>query len=82
MNKKILFALQERPDLSEMKAALMVGNAKMRSELIAIEDCILELLSKSEGNILDNTALIETLAEVRELFSIRLRRATLSCLRS
>lgn len=54
---------QERPDLSEQKAALMVGNAKMRGELIAIEDKILELLSNSEGNILDDETLINTLAQ-------------------
>ena len=49
--------------MSEQKAALMVGNAKMRGELIAIEDKILELLSNSEGNILDDETLINTLAQ-------------------
>ncbi|KAK9803422.1 hypothetical protein WJX72_010826 [[Myrmecia] bisecta] len=53
---------QERPDLSEMKTALMVGNARMRGELSAIEDKILQLLSTSQGNILDDEVLINTLA--------------------
>lgn len=41
----------------------------MNIELYGIESQILKLLSESEGNILDNTALIETLAEakVREM---------------
>ena len=45
-----------------MKTSLMVGNARMRAELLAIEDQILQLLSASQGNILDDETLINTLA--------------------
>ena len=54
--------LQERPAQAEMKTSLMVGNARMRAELLAIEDQILQLLSASQGNILDDETLINTLA--------------------
>lgn len=57
-----LKALQERPDLSEMKANLMVNNAKMKAELSLLEDTILQMLSASQGNILDDENLITTLA--------------------
>ena len=53
---------QERPDLSEMKANLMVNNAKMKAELSLLEDTILQMLSASQGNILDDENLINTLA--------------------
>lgn len=54
--------LQERPDLSEMKANLMLNNAKMKAELSLLEDTILQMLSASQGNILDDENLITTLA--------------------
>lgn len=43
----------------------MINGAAMNIELYGIESQILKLLSESEGNILDNTALIETLAEAK-----------------
>lgn len=54
--------MQERPDLSEMKSNLMVNNARMKAELSLLEDTILQMLSASEGNILDDENLINTLA--------------------
>ena len=54
--------LQERPDLSEMKSSLMVNNARMKAELSLLEDTILQMLSASQGNILDDENLINTLA--------------------
>ena len=53
---------QERPDLAEMKNQLVISNAKMKKEL-EIEDKILFLLSNSQGNILDDEELIDTLAK-------------------
>lgn len=44
---------------------LVINGAAMNIELYGIESQILKLLSESEGNILDNTALIETLAEAK-----------------
>eukprot|EP00736_Rhodelphis_marinus_P006943 Rmarinus@m.24609 len=53
---------KERPDLEEMKNQLVVSNATMKKELKDIEDKILFLLSNSQGNILDDEELINTLA--------------------
>ena len=40
---------QERPDLENMKNALVVSNAKMKKELKDIEDKILFMLSNSQA---------------------------------
>jgi dynein heavy chain len=58
-------ALQERPDLANLKSALVVSNAKMKAELAALEGRILGLLSASSGNILDDEELIDTLAQAK-----------------
>lgn len=55
----------------------MINGAAMNIELYGIESQILRLLSESEGNILDNTALIETLAEAK--VSSKKRSWTLEC---
>ncbi|XP_030840434.1 dynein heavy chain 1, axonemal isoform X1 [Strongylocentrotus purpuratus] len=52
---------EERPDLEEAKNQLIVSNAKMKSELKEIEDKILERLSSSEGNPVDDVDLIQVL---------------------
>ena len=54
---------KERPDLAEQKNQLVISNAKMKKELKDIEDKILVLLSNSQGNILDDEVLIDTLAK-------------------
>ena len=53
----------ELPELSAQKANLVVQNALMNKQLYDIESEILRLLSNSTGNILDDTVLIETLAQ-------------------
>lgn len=55
--------MAELPDLAEQKANLVIQNAKMNKQLYDIESEILYLLSNSTGNILDDTVLIETLAQ-------------------
>lgn len=45
-----------------MKSSLMVNNAHMKAELSLLEDTILQMLSASQGNILDDENLINTLA--------------------
>lgn len=45
-----------------MKSSLMVNNARMKAELSLLEDTILQMLSASQGNILDDENLINTLA--------------------
>lgn len=57
--------MQERPDLANVKSALVVSNAKMKAELTALEGRILGLLSASSGNILDDEELINTLAQAK-----------------
>ncbi|XP_077994098.1 dynein axonemal heavy chain 6-like [Glandiceps talaboti] len=53
----------ERPDLEEQRNQLIVRINADRNQLKAIEDRILNLLFNSEGNILDNEELINTLNE-------------------
>ncbi|KAI5076359.1 hypothetical protein GOP47_0008424 [Adiantum capillus-veneris] len=54
---------KERPDLAEMKNHLTISNANMKRELKEIESKILNLLSKAQGNILDDEVLINTLSQ-------------------
>ncbi|KAK1792527.1 hypothetical protein P4O66_012465 [Electrophorus voltai] len=53
----------ERPDLEEQRNQLIVRINADRNQLKAIEDRILKLLFTSQGNILDNEELVETLQE-------------------
>jgi dynein heavy chain len=54
--------VEELPEMEEKKNALVVSNARMKKQLSEIEDKILYMLSNSQGNILDDVELIETLA--------------------
>jgi len=56
---------EELPDLAAKKSELVIANAQMNNELYNIESQILFLLSNSKGNILDDTVLIETLAQAK-----------------
>ena len=53
----------ERPDLEEQRNHLIVKINSDKNQLKAIEDRILKLMFESEGNILDNEELINTLNE-------------------
>ncbi|KAG8249565.1 Dynein heavy chain 6, axonemal [Homalodisca vitripennis] len=53
----------ERPDLESQRTELIVRINNDKGQLKAIEDKILRLLFASEGNILDDEELIETLNE-------------------
>lgn len=55
----------EMPELAEKKNELVISNAECKKQLYDIESQILYLLSNSEGNILDDTNLIETLASAK-----------------
>ena len=57
---------EERPDLEEQKNGLVVSNAKMAKQLKDLEDMILQLLSNSKGNILDDFELIEALGQSKK----------------
>ncbi|KAH0569467.1 Dynein heavy chain [Spironucleus salmonicida] len=52
----------ERPDLEGLKSSLLLSNSKMKSEIKELEQRVLLLLSTSEGDILDNIQLIDTLS--------------------
>ena len=52
---------KERPDLERAKSKLVVSMAKDAKQLKELEDKTLHLLATSEGNVLDNEPLINTL---------------------
>jgi len=58
----------ERPDLEEQRNKLIVRINSDKNQLKAIEDRILKLLFNSEGNILDDEVLINTLNESKVFF--------------
>ncbi|KAJ8943600.1 hypothetical protein NQ318_006602 [Aromia moschata] len=60
----------ERPDLEEQRTQLIIRINNDKAQLKAIEDKILYLLYHSEGNILDDEELIETLNESKETSTI------------
>ena len=57
-----LLLATELPELEQRKSALVLSNARNKAELAAIESRILQLLSNSSGNILDDEELINTLS--------------------
>ncbi len=61
---------KERPDVEKRKNALVVSMAGDRRQLDEIERKILRLLSASEGNILDDEDLVNTLASSKTTSSI------------
>ena len=53
-----------RPDLEEERQALIVQSAANKKQLKEIEDKILETLSSSEGNILEDETAIQILDSI------------------
>uniref|UniRef100_A0A3B5AG71 Dynein axonemal heavy chain 7 n=1 Tax=Stegastes partitus TaxID=144197 RepID=A0A3B5AG71_9TELE len=53
---------RERPDLEEEKQALILQGAENKRKLKEIEDKILEVLSSSEGNILEDETAVKILS--------------------
>ncbi|KAL7754356.1 hypothetical protein RI367_000337 [Sorochytrium milnesiophthora] len=58
---------KERPELEEERNRLILQSAENKKSLKEIEDKILEILSTSEGNILENSAAIEVLSSSKIL---------------
>jgi dynein heavy chain len=58
-----LVVREERPDLEKQKNHLVLSMAADNKQLKELEDKILRLLSQSEGNILDDEVLINTLSD-------------------
>ena len=53
----------ERPDIEQKKVQLLLQMADDKKQLAMLEAKILQMLSESEGNILDDEVLINTLSE-------------------
>eukprot|EP00798_Chlamydomonas_sp_ICE-L_P008519 gene8518-4817_t len=61
-----IVVLKERPELEEEKTKLVLQGAENARQLKEIEDKIIEILSTSEGNILEDETAIEVIAEKTE----------------
>ena len=59
-NKQVV---HERPDIEAKKVQLLLQMAEDKKQLASLEAKILLMLSESEGNILDDELLINTLSE-------------------
>ncbi|XP_072798825.1 dynein axonemal heavy chain 3 isoform X1 [Vicugna pacos] len=62
-----IVAAKEKPELEEKKNKLIVESAKNKKQLKEIEDKILEVLSLSEGNILEDETAIKVLSSSKLL---------------
>ncbi|XP_060261772.1 dynein axonemal heavy chain 3 isoform X3 [Ovis aries] len=62
-----IVAAKEKPELEEKKNKLIVESAKNKKQLKEIEDKILEVLSLSEGNILEDETAIKILSSSKVL---------------
>ncbi|KAI8853125.1 dynein heavy chain and region D6 of dynein motor-domain-containing protein [Chytridium lagenaria] len=58
---------KERPELEEMKNQLVLQSAENKKQLQEIEDKILEVLSSSEGNILEDETAIQIMSSSKVL---------------
>lgn len=58
---------KERPELEEMKSQLLLQSAENKKQLKELEDKILEVLSSSEGNILEDETGIQVLSSSKIL---------------
>jgi len=56
---------QERPDLEQQKNEMVVQGAENKRKLKELEDQILEVLSNSEGNILEDETAIKIISEAK-----------------
>ncbi|XP_021567967.1 dynein heavy chain 3, axonemal [Carlito syrichta] len=62
-----IVAAKEKPELEEKKNQLIVESAKNKKQLKEIEDKILEVLSMSKGNILEDETAIKVLSSSKLL---------------
>ncbi|XP_006876041.1 PREDICTED: dynein heavy chain 3, axonemal [Chrysochloris asiatica] len=62
-----IVAAKEKPELEDKKNKLIVESAKNKKQLKEIEDKILEVLSLSEGNILEDETAIKVLSSSKIL---------------
>ena len=62
-----IVAAKEKPELEEKKNQLILESAKNKKQLKEIEDKILEVLSTSQGNILEDETAIKILSSSKTL---------------
>ncbi|KAM4746905.1 dynein axonemal heavy chain 3-like [Rhinophrynus dorsalis] len=62
-----ILAAEEKPDLEDKKNQLYLEGAEIRKQLKEIEDQILEVLSLSQGNILEDERAIDILSSSKKL---------------
>ncbi|NXW95358.1 DYH3 protein, partial [Alopecoenas beccarii] len=62
-----IVAAEEKPELEEKKNKLIIESAANKKQLKEIEDKILEILSHSEGNILEDETAVNILSSSKEL---------------
>ena len=62
-----IVAAKEKPELEEVKNQLIIESAENKKQLKNIEDKILEVLSSSQGNILEDETAIQILSSSKTL---------------
>ena len=62
-----IVAAKEKPELEEEKNRLVLSSASNKKQLKEIEDKILEILSKSQGNLLEDESAINALTNSKVL---------------
>lgn len=62
-----IVAAKEKPELEEKKNQLIIEGAASKKQLKEIEDKILEVLSSSQGNILEDEVAIQVLSSSKIL---------------
>uniref|UniRef100_A0A8B9MHC5 Dynein axonemal heavy chain 3 n=1 Tax=Accipiter nisus TaxID=211598 RepID=A0A8B9MHC5_9AVES len=62
-----IVAAEEKPELEEKKNKLIIESSANKKQLKEIEDKILEILSSSEGNILEDETAINVLSSSKDL---------------
>ncbi|CAI9716307.1 dynein heavy chain 3, axonemal-like isoform X2 [Octopus vulgaris] len=62
-----IVAAREKPDLEEKKNQLIIESAQNKRQLKEIEDKILDVLSNSQGNILEDETAIQVLSSSKTL---------------
>lgn len=60
--------MQERPDLEEVRSAIVISTAQMKSDLKDLQDQLLKRLTSAEGSPVDDIKLIDML-EISKLKS-------------
>lgn len=61
-----------RPDLQAQKQAMIISNSENRTKLQQVEDRILETLSYTKGNILENETAVDVLGVAKVCIMINI----------